>query len=112
MTRTLILIATFVAATLGLKGQDHLAALMPMPNHIEQPQGKPYRFALGRTAIAYPTEDQRFVAVALATLIEQRTGVAVALDPSRIYCRAVESRPLLKKQQYRCLPHRLDSSPK
>ena len=37
MTRTLILIATFVAATLSLKAQDQLAALMPMPNHIEQP---------------------------------------------------------------------------
>ena len=94
MTRTLILLATFVAATLGLKAQDHLAALMPMPNHIEQPQGKPYRFAPGRTAIAYPTEDQRFAAQSLASIIE----------PSRIYCRAVESRPLLKKQQYRCLP--------
>ena len=79
MTRTLILLATFVAATLSLKAQDQLAALMPMPNHIEQPQGKPFRFAPGRTAISYPTEDQRFVAETLATLIEQRTGISIPL---------------------------------
>ena len=82
MTRTLILLATFVAATLSLKAQDQLAALMPMPNHVEQPKGKPFRFVEGRTTIVYSTEEQHFAAQSLASIIEQRTGVAVALDPS------------------------------
>ena len=76
MKRALTLITALYAA-LALNAQSNLTALMPMPNSITQVKGKPYRFAEGRTAIACANEDQQFVAESLASIIEQRTGVAV-----------------------------------
>ena len=76
MKKTLTLLITALHTALVLNAQSNLSALMPMPNHVEQVKGKPYRFVEGRTAIAY-TDKQQFVAESLASIIEQRTGVAV-----------------------------------
>ena len=79
MKNFLITLVTIIATSLGLSAQDQLSALIPMPNHIEQPQGKPYRFAEGRTTIAYPSDELRFVAETLADIITLRTGVTTEL---------------------------------
>ena len=51
MKKTLTLIIVTLCATLALNAQSNLSALMPMPNHVEQVKGKPYRFVEGRTVI-------------------------------------------------------------
>ena len=79
MKKTLTLIIVTLCATLALNAQSNLSALMPMPNHVEQVKGKPYRFVEGRTAITYTDAEQQFVAESLASIIEQRTGVPVAI---------------------------------
>ena len=76
MKKTLISLIVTLCSALVLNAQSNLSALMPMPNHVELVKGKPYRFVEGRTAIAY-TDKQQFVAESLASIIKQRTGVAV-----------------------------------
>ena len=82
MKKTLTLIIVTLCATLALNAQINLSALIPMPNHVEQVKGKPYRFVEGRTAITYTAPEQQFVTESLAGIIEQRTGVAVSVTPS------------------------------
>ena len=82
MKKTLALIIVTLCTTLVLNAQSNLSALMPMPNHVEQVKGKPYRFVEERTAITYTVPEQQFVAESLASIIEQRTGVAVPVAPS------------------------------
>ena len=79
MNRILITLFTFSCAVLTLNAQDNLSALIPMPNHIEQAKGKPYRFVEGHTAITIADEEYRFAAKTLADIIEHRTGVSVPI---------------------------------
>ena len=77
MKRVLLALTAILSLTLASQAQDNLSALMPMPNQVTPIKGKPYRIAEGRTTIAYASEEQRFVAETLASIIEQRTGVSV-----------------------------------
>lgn len=79
MNRILITLFAFSCAVLTLNAQDNLSALIPMPNHIEQAKGKPYRFVEGHTAITIADEEYRFAAKTLADIIEHRTGVSVPI---------------------------------
>ena len=72
-------VTTAVAAAQDCNHSDNLSALMPMPNHVEQLKGKPFRFVEGRTAIACTGEGQQSVAEALADIIKHRTGVSVSV---------------------------------
>lgn len=69
-----------LSTVLSAYAQDNLSALMPMPNHVEQAKGKPYRFVEGRTAIAHVDGELQFIAETLAEIIGSRTGVCVATD--------------------------------
>lgn len=98
MRRILTAIAAILCIAMASHAQDNLSALVPMPNHVEQPKGKPYRIIEGRTTVACANEEQQFVAESLASIIEHRTGVTVpvvtdknaditlALDPTLQGC--------------------------
>ena len=77
MKKRLAIFIAFLCAVSVANAQDNLSALMPMPNHVEQAKGKPYRLVEGRTAIAVADEGQRPVAETLAEVIEHRTGIVV-----------------------------------
>lgn len=77
MKRFLIVLFTVLSAVVSINAQDNLSALIPMPNHVEQIKGKPYRIIGGHTAITITDEAQRFAAETLAGIIEHRTGVTV-----------------------------------
>lgn len=84
ITRQLLVLFIALTATTMVVAQDSnisagMSALMPMPNSVEQVNGKPFRFVEGRTSIAYIGEEQRFVAETLAEIIGHRTGVSVGL---------------------------------
>lgn len=72
-------VTTAVAIAQDCSHSNNLSALMPMPNHVEQPGGKPFRFVEGRTLIACPADSLRFVAETLAGIITHRTEVPVTL---------------------------------
>lgn len=74
--RTSVFVA-FLCVVLTLNAQDNLSALIPMPNHVVQGKGKPYRFVEGRTTVTITDEAQYSVAETLADIIEHRTGVTV-----------------------------------
>ena len=77
MKRALLALTAILCLALASQAQDNLSALIPMPNHVEQAKGKPYRFVEGRTTIAYTNEEQLFMTEALADIIAHRTGVAI-----------------------------------
>ena len=79
MRRILSALAVVLCGASFTSAQDCLSALIPMPNHVEQSEGKPYRLVEGRTAIGCDSDKLHFVAKTLADIISQRTGVAVAL---------------------------------
>ena len=64
----------------SIAAQDNLSALIPMPNHVELPQGKPFRIEDGRTTIHCPADSLTPIAEAIAHSIHRRTGVAVPLS--------------------------------
>lgn len=79
MKKILLVLLWGLLTTSAINAQDNLSALVPMPNHVEQLKGKPFRFAERRTEIGYANEDVRFVAETLADIIKQRTGISVPL---------------------------------
>lgn len=77
MKKTLTALIVSLCVVSAVKAQDNLSALVPMPNHIEQLKGKPYRIVEKHTAITITDEAQRFAAEMLADIIKQRTEVEV-----------------------------------
>lgn len=68
----IVLCVTFVGVA-----QDHLSALIPMPNRIEQPKGRVWRIVEGRTSVELPADSLLFIAETIADIVSQRTNVPV-----------------------------------
>ncbi|MBO7266737.1 MAG: beta-N-acetylhexosaminidase [Bacteroidaceae bacterium] len=76
MKKTLIALAACCLAVVGT-AQDNLSALMPMPNHVELPKGRPLQIVEGRTAVACPPDSLLFVAETVSDILTHRTGLSV-----------------------------------
>jgi hexosaminidase len=81
MKRTIIAIAALSMA-LAVAASDNLSALIPMPNHVELPQGRTWRISAERTAVVCPADSLHFVAETIAKIITHRTGLEIPVVAS------------------------------
>ena len=76
---TLLLLCAMLSSHM-VTAQDHLSALIPMPNHIEQPKGKPFRIVPGRTTVYCPHDSLHHIALLISRNIERQMGVAIEVS--------------------------------
>ena len=81
MRKTLITLAA-CCLTIVATAQDNLSALMPMPNHVALPKGRPLQIVEGRTAVACPSDSLLFIAETVADILTHRTGLSVPVAAS------------------------------
>ena len=81
MKRKLIAIAA-LCMTLTVVASDNLSALIPMPKHVELPQGRAWRIAEGRTTVVCPADSLHFIAETIAKILTHRTGMEVPVVTS------------------------------
>lgn len=80
MKRTFSLILTLI--TLTVMAQNNCSALLPMPNHITQTQGKSFALHTSKAAIYTNSEELQFAATALQGLLKERMQEEVPVSNS------------------------------
>ncbi len=79
---SLLLLLCSMLAPLTATAQDHLSALIPMPNHIEQPKGKPFCIT-ECTTVHCPHDSLHHIAEAITHSIKRHTGIAVNISTEK-----------------------------
>ena len=77
-----LLLLCSMLAPLTATAQDHLSALIPMPNHIEQPKGKPFCIT-ECTTVHCPHDSLHHIAEAITHSIKRHTGIAVNISTEK-----------------------------
>lgn len=72
----------FLLIVLTIKAQNNQSALLPMPNHIEQKNGKPLRLATSKISIAPHDAELQFAATSLQALLKEQMQLDVPLHAS------------------------------
>ena len=99
-----ILVVAFFSVVVS--AQDHLSALLPMPNHVEQIGRKPFRVEPGKTVIAIPDGQLRFEAEQLAAIFYERMGFKLAIKEGEDRQRksiSLSIDPGLKGKEHYCI---------
>lgn len=67
---------------LAANAQSGCSALLPMPNRIEYPQGKPFTLAPGKSAIYINNEALQFAAGTLQNILKERMQADIPVSPA------------------------------
>lgn len=80
MKRTFSLFLVLMTVTVA--AQNNCSALLPMPNHIMQTQGKPFALRDSKTAIYTNSKELQFAATTLQDILSERMQEVVPLSDS------------------------------
>ena len=72
----------FVLFSLTLTAQNSRSALIPMPNHIEQTQGKPFNIDASKASIYSNSKELQFAVATLQDILKERVQEAISLSSS------------------------------
>lgn len=72
----------FVLFTFTLTAQNNRSALLPLPNHMEQPQGKPFQINASKASIYSNSPELQFTATTLQNMLKERMQETIPLSNS------------------------------
>lgn len=83
--------------------QDNTAALLPMPNRIIVPKGKPLRINSEKTSIYFNRPELEFAAQSLQEIFKERTHQDIPFSESKKAAIRLMIDPTLKNKEHYCL---------